>query len=329
MRFSSFAPLGLYRLSGEKPRARAVYEGMVAAHGGQYDMTAGTRQEAFCFATALGVARAERRQRRAQEQAIGTKCTDLLPRMEAIHGIVPGATATTPERRNELAFAQRRPSVWTQANIAEELELLLGSDFIAYRPTPDAEVVRWPTTFPTTPDTPTLGQPMNLREAGVARKLGRVTSPIALVPGTLTVDYELVGAPQGVDGDDGAFKVGDWIVVQEPGEPNPKAYRTVVTAAPAAGQFTAHFAEAFSVGASVFTHPYPRWTSMRRHNLVVLTPSAAADPTKRRVVDRAMRRMARACSTWSIVASTDGITLDTFAIDVPGIGVQVISGVTI
>jgi len=49
---------------------------------------------------------------------------------------------------------------------------------------------------------------------------------------------------------------------------------------------------------------YPYWTSSKRHSLVVLTASAAADPEKRRKVHELMGRLARGVSTWDIAAES-------------------------
>lgn len=322
MLFSAFTPLDLYRLSGETPRAQLHYEAMTANLGGAFDMSEGTRQEAFCYASSLQIARVEQRMREAARQNFETDVCEMMPVREAEYGLLPGVTATMTERRAAFGRVKRLHGVWTRTEIEAALIEVLGDDFIAYRPTPLADVVRVPAD---------LGDaPQNMAAANVARKIFRITQAVSIGLGApQTVSYELVDTPSGSLGAAATgLLVGDVLVV----EPNINGIDesvavTAVLTSP--DRFTATFENPHTNDCLAFTHPYPRWISTKRHSLVIVTPSAAIDPSKRRLVDREMRRMVRASSTWDIVQSADGLVTGAFTIGSPAIGMQTIGSVTI
>ena len=337
MLFSAFTPLDLYRLSAETPRAQLHYEAMVANHGGQYDMTAGSRQEAFCFAGALQVARVEQRMREAARQNFADEVCEFMPVREAEYGLIPGPTDTMPTRRAAFRRAKKLHTTWTRTEIEEALKELLGSDFLAYRPTPLADVERWPAS---------LGAaPQNLAATNVTRKVVRITQAVSAGLGSpQTVTYRMFDPTLGavIDtaaaGAAGGLAVGDKFVV----EPNVSGISETVTVAAVfqafgavpIGQlpvtsFTATFQKPHTNGCLCFTHAFPRWISTKRHSLIVVTAAAAIDADKRRLVDRQMRRMVRASSTWDIVQSANGTTTGAFTIGSPSIGMQTIGSITI
>ena len=316
MLLSEFTPLELFELSDEEPLAERIYNTMVAAHGGQFDMTVGeSRQEAWCFATALSKARMLKTIERAGAQSFVGEVDDLIARRESEYGIVPAFDATFLERRAALLKRRRRPPTWTKARITAALQEILGDDFIAYRPTPVAEVVRWPAA---------LGdQPQNLQRPTVERKVARLTQPISLNLGVLqSVTYELVDASTDLI-------TGDTIVV----EPDVLGISETVTdirvGSGPAKVLQGVFNNPHTVGCLCSTAAYPKWISTKRHSLVVVTPGAAVDPEKRRRVDEEMRRMVRASSTWDIVQSFDGLTTGELLLDEPGIGVQTFVDITL
>jgi hypothetical protein len=77
-----------------------------------------------------------------------------------------------------------------------------------------------------------------------------------------------------------------------------------------------------------FTHPYPAWRSTKRHSLVVLSVSAAADPEKRRKVNELMQRMARTVSTWDICAGSGSSTTGPFTVGGGLLGITTIGAVS-
>ncbi len=321
MRLSCFTPLGLLELSGREAKAKSIYRAMVAAHGGQFDMTPGeSHQEAKCFATAIARARADKALARAHQQAYAARVDELLPVREQEFGIVPPWNATFTERRAEVVRRRARPDIWNQVRIAAALQELIGDDFIAYRPTPLADADRWPAA---------LGdQPQNLQLPSVARKLIRITQPITVGLGApQAVTYELVSTPQSPDQEgDADLIAGDSVVVE------PEIFgitETVVVAAVTGATFTATFDKPHTTDCLGSTAPYPKWVTTKRHNLVIVTPAAAIDAQIRRSIDTAMRRMVRASSTWDIVDSADGLVTGSFVIGTSLIGSHTITSVTI
>lgn len=322
MLFSAFTPLDLYRLSGETPRAELHYQAMTANLGGAFDLSSGTRQEGLCYASALQVARVEQRLREGARQNFALDVCESLPVREAEYGLLPGVTATTPQRRTAFARAKKLPGTWTRIEIGEALREVLGADLISYRPTPVAEVVRTPAT---------LGAaPQNLQPTNVARKIVRITVPISIGLGApQTVAYDLIDTPSGsVDAPTVQLVVGDKLVVESNISGIDETV-TVTAVLTSPTRLTATFTKPHTVDCLAFTHPYPRWISSKRHSLVIVTAAAAIDPTKRRLVDLEMKRMVRASSTWDIVQSADGIVTGAFTVGSTAIGMQSIGSVSI
>jgi len=323
MRFSCFAPLGLYSLSSKEPRAKRIYRAMVSCLGDQLDLTPGeSPMEAKVFATALAEARAAKTQERAAAQALMSKVGELMPVREQEYRITPTYGATTAERRALLVRRRKRPGTWTLASMRALLQEVIGSDFLALRPTPLAEVVRWPEEIG--------DSPMNLVSSFVTRKIIRTTNVISLgLPGTQTVGYELVYSPQSPDVATSVdLLVGDRLVI----DPHLRGVTdcvTVTAVSVSPKTFTATgFVMPHDTGALGFTHPWPRWSSSKRNYLVILTPAAARNPDVRRVVHTEMARMARACSTWDICESADSLTSGAFELDGSFLDSQTIESVT-
>lgn len=319
MLFSEFAPLGLFELSNEEPIAERIYRSLVAAHGDQFDMTPGeSRQEAWCYATAMSKARVHKALEMAGAQAFANEVDLLIDTREAEFKIVPPFDATPSERRDVIKARRRRPKTWTKARIEERLRELLGDDLIAYRPTPLAEVARWPAA---------LGdQPQNLQRPTVTRKLVRLTVPITFLGAPLAgITYDTVDGPREPGSAPAGLVDGDVLVVGS----GLGLAETVVVSDCFPGNFTATFTKPHPSGVLCTTAPFPKWISTKRHNLVVVTEAAAVDLEKRRMVDEEMRRMVRAPSTWDIVQSADGLTTKTFRVGVSPIGAQTIGDITL
>jgi hypothetical protein len=320
--FSAFSPLGLYRLSAAKPRAQAIYESLVANHGGEFDMTEGTLQEGICFARSIMIARAEQAQLRAVGQAFPETVDELLPIREQEYGITPGYADTTADRKAEFERRMRRPSTWTLQEMTAALQDLLGADFYTLRPTPIAEAVDHPTSID--------GAPLNLARPDVPRKTIRITTPISVGLGAPQwVPYTLISGPRdSLDTSTADLVAGDALVI-EPELRDLAEKVTVLDIATGPARFQATFSNPHSIDCLGCTHPWARWVSTKRHFLVVLTTAAASHAPTRTKVDREMRRMARACSTWDIVGSADGITTDSVVIGDPSIGIATIEPVTL
>lgn len=316
-RFSRFAPLGLFRFSRRKPDAAAIYEASVANLGGQFSLEEGSYTEATLHARALGLARVRRRLRAAAEQRLPSRVSCLLPVRERELGIVPGPVDTMADRRAVLAARYLIPRGGTKRNIESALTELLGADFIAYVPTPVADAE----TYPFLPSTA-----VHFALPSVARRVIRVIGPI--LPGYAIYPYETPPQPQDaltpeavdpVPGDVFVFSAGQ--VGLEERIPILSVDTTAKTVA--INAFGPHGAVAIG-----FTHPYPAWRSTKRHSLVVLSASAAADPEKRRRVNELMQRMARTVSTWDICAGSGSSTTGPFTVGGGLIGITTIGAVS-
>lgn len=321
MLLSEFTPIELFELSDEEPIAERIYYTMVAAHGGQFDMTPGESYvEGKCFATALSKARMIKLLERAGYQAYAATVDDKLVQRESEFRITPPFDATLPERQAVITKLRRRPKTWSKARITAELQDLLGDALIAYIPTPLADAVRWPAS---------LGaQPQNLQRPSSPRKLIRITQPISAGLGaTQPVTYEVVDTPAApTSGEQSDLVVGDTLAV----EPEVLGItETVTVELVGPGFFYATFDNPHTEGCLATTACFPQWISTKRHNLVVVTPAAAVDPETRRAIDDAMRRMVRASSTWDIVQSADGLHTEDFIIGESPIGAKTLVDITI
>lgn len=322
MRFSCFAPMGLYRLAAGPPEAENIYNSLIANLGGQYNTDVGSRMEATCFAQALGLARANRRVRAAADERLPLKCNETLPAREAAYGLVPGATATMADRHAALAARAKLPSLWTATAITAALSALLGSDFIQYKPTPQSAAVVDPATCG--------AWPMNLQRPDVPRKSIALAAAAGIIGTQVTVTVTLAtpaGQPAGtanvapVAGDVFVFEAGRY----------GQADRVAIVAVSGGGpsyQITTTFTRPHDPGTVGVTQPYPYWASWKKHSLVVVSAAAAADPERRRKIDEAMRLMVTTASTWDIVAGTTSATTQ-FQLNQPSLSMTTLGAVAL
>ncbi len=327
MLFSDLTPLDLFELSAEEPVAERIYDSLVSAVNDQFDLTVGeSRMEAILYGIALTFARAGLTQKSAALQGLLSNVDELLPVLEDGYGIRPPFDATFADRKADLARRMLRPGVWTKVAIEAALTDLLGDDFVAYRPTPLADVVRWPVDI----EEPQI----NLQPSTVERKIVRLLDAVSFTGVELDITYELVASPRAPNAPGAAdLVVGDMVVVDGSILGLTEAVEVVavdsVTTDGDPKSFRAEFRFAHDAGTLGFTHPYPAWQTTKRHSLVVLTAAAAADPETRAKVHAQMRRMARGSSTWDVVASTDAIVTDQLLVGQPGLGLKTIGAVTI
>lgn len=327
MLFSDLTPLDLFELSGDEPVAERIYDSLVSAVNDQFDLTVGeSRLEAILYGAALTFARAGYTQKSAALQGLLSNVDELLPVLENGYGIRPPFDATFADRKAELARRMRRPSVWTKVAIETALAELLGDDFIAYRPTPLADVVRWPVDI----EEPQI----NLQPPTVERKIVRLLDAVSFTGVELEIRYELVTSPRAPSAPGAAdLVVGDKVVVDGSILGLTETVEVIavdsVTTDGDPKSFRASFRFAHDAGTLGFTHPYPAWQTTKRHSLVILTAAAAADPETRARVHAQMQRMARGCSTWDIVASDDAVETNQFLVGRPGLGLETIGQITI
>ena len=247
MRFSRFAPLGLFRLKGGTPTAKVIYDDMIAGLGGEdgdLHPVRGTHLATHCYATAIETAFAKRRSEVARNQALPFHVTDLLPNREAEYGVIPSIDATDADRRTELARRMLAPVVPSQANIEAALTDLLGDDFIAYRPTLASEAIVTPAIVG---DAPT-----NLQRPEVTRKVVTLGAAVSFIGVPSTVAYTSVTLPQaGQATENTGLVVGD-VLVFDPG--SSIADRVTITDV-SSGNLTATFSQPHGAGAQTQIDP--------------------------------------------------------------------------
>lgn len=319
-RFSRFAPLGLMRFDRRKPDAAAIYDAIKASWGDQVSFEDGSYQDGTASAQALGMARVRRRLRAAAEQRLPSRVSCLLPVRERELGIIPGYQDTVAQRRAVLATRYQIAMGGTELRIEDALRTVLGDDFIAYRPTPLAEAVNYPASI--------NGDVMNLAAPTVPRKVLRLLDTITAY-GAQQVEYELVATPSDATDATTAGPVAGEKLVIDAGATGVQETVTISAVLTNPDRVELDCNRGHNPGVLAFTHPYPSWASTKRHNLVVLTASAAADPEKRRKVHELLSRMCRASSVWNITDGVAGTTLGPFQVGVGKLGITTIGAVAL
>ena len=319
MKFSAFAPFGMWAFSSKPTHAESFYRAMIASMGnvpgssetkGTISTAPGTRMEAKIYADSMTLARARYTLEHAGAQMLPEQLTEMLPVREGELKIVPGYRETTDERRDTVAARLLLARGAAQSEVENALQTLLPDDFLLYRPTPIAEAVQWPAA---------LGdQPQNLQLPTVPRKLIRLTMPISMGLGApQNVTWEFVDPDNQTPlliGDEFVVDTGDLSVAEK------------VTILDLDIFLLATFNNPHASGAICTTAPFPIWTSTKRLNLIVLTGPAAADADTRRRVDEQLRRQLRGPSTWAIAgeSSPGSSTVGPFTVGGGMIGITTI-----
>lgn len=321
---SAFTPLGMLRLSGRASHGERIYRSIISGLSSQFDVTEGSRYEAWAFAEAMKLARVKYAAERAAGQALPSSASTLLAKHEADHGLVPAWNETTPSRRAAIAVRWRAPVQPTRLEVETALSDLLGNDFLALVTTSSADASTWPTGFTVSPS--------NLVSYRTARRLLRFLTPVSFIhPLYSTVAYEVARETGRSDVSD-QIAVGDRLVVEA--EVPGLTERVTVTAVSSETvdsvttlYLTARFLHPHNAGCFATTGNYPAQTTTKRRSLIVLTPTAANDRESRRKVNDYMNRVARATSTWDIVQGSGGTT-GTFTVGTSPIGAETIEPVS-
>jgi len=295
-RLSCFTPLGLLRLQSTPSEGQKIYDALTASlgkPGENYALTPGSREDAWCYATAIALGVAHLTLLHAGLQIDPSCVFEYLADREAEWGLVPPPTATVLQRRAALAAAELLPRGARREAVVAALAALLPNDFVFYRTTKPAEIALYPAA---------LGdQPQNLQVPTVPRKLFQLGQPISANLGTpQAVQYRYLPNETAQP----VLLVGDKVVV-DPDDLN-RAEVVTVMAAPAFGTFTATFQNPHNPGVVISTAPFPLWTSTQRSDLIVTSPAAAVDPTDRALIGNLLARILRGVSTWQVAAVTSG-----------------------
>lgn len=322
---SAFTPCGMLACSSKPSHAEAIYHSLLAGLNGDgarnYDVAEGSRTDAWAYATAMCLARAQYALEAAAHEADSRRVQYFLAEREAQYKLVPGAQDDFPARQARVTAARHAPGGGSASNVTAALQALLGADFRALRYTKPAEVATWPAAIG--------DQPMSLQLPTVPLKVFKTLRPVSLL-GSQAVRYTRPSGFAISQGYQSKLIPGDVVVVSAD-DPS-LAERVVVTAvgveADVFDTFTAAFAMAHEPGATLTSGDYPAWVSTQRQFLVVLTPAAARDPERRRRVHELLDRLVRGTSTWAIVEETAPGHAGPFLIGVSPLGPTTVGDVT-
>lgn len=287
----------------------------------------------FCYATAKAHARARLLLIHAGLQIDPHKLVEMLPLREDEYGVIPGQNDDIDTRRNTVAARMLLPNGASYNAVKTALETLLGDDFVKYHPVTKVEAVTSPTNAG--------DQPMHFAASTALPKTIRLLQNVTVIGSPQTILYEPIDTPTPIQQIPGGLVVantellqGESLVVGAglPGQHERVTISQVIlsgTPPYSARQVVATFGKAHPIGTLATTGNYPYWLSSKRHNLIVLTATAAADPEKRRKVNELLDRMLRGVSTWDIVAESSPGFTGPFTVEGGLIGITTIGLVTL
>lgn len=316
--YSLFAPKGLAQYRAGKPLAQALHETalmLFSKHGaeqGGFNTDPGSLVDLFSFSLAITLARAARTLDRADEERFAASAYYLFAKLEAEHGLRPGADDRLHTRHAALADAKRAPRGNARAELEQQLRDLLGDDYVGLHIPSGAEIEIWPAD---------LGdRPQLLAEASIDRKLVQIIPAISANLGSPQyVQYTQID-PADI-ADEHTLTIGDQLVV----EPENLGRAEVVTVeALAIGEgevfFRATFNQAHEPGCWAAQMPFPAWTSTQRHVLLGVTADAIEDAEVRRKVDVLLTKILTGVTTWSTCGMSGPGTIGPWTIGDPQLG---------
>ncbi len=287
---SAFTPCGMLAFSRQPPIAQRIYEDLMRSWGGtaNFDETFDNPHAAIQYAHAMTLASCELTLERAGNNANPKKAVEMLAEIEHDYCLSPPANSTLWERRRDLSVAKALIRGATEESVVTSLQALLGDDFVAFRPTPIADLVTKPD-FPYT----TPGCWSNL---AAPIKLWRLTGSVMYkFPTEVTVGVEFV------DGSTEPLAAGE-LVVLDAGRTGCEEATTLLGVTDST--ITVSCAKSHDNGGWVRSGYYPYWISNKRHSLIVVSATARADPEIMRKIHLLMHKLMRGVSTWSVVSET-------------------------
>lgn len=303
--FSAFTPFGAgFCFSGAPSHGETIFRAMLSTLGAPTESLSteeGTRMRAWCYATAMHLARVRYTLEHAGYQLDPLKVCEMLALREGEYGIVPSPYDSIDDRRATLAARLLAPKGAAFNTVLTALALLLGMELRGYVPTPFIDAVVSPVNCG--------DQPMNMPPAAVLPKLFRIAQPVVSDLGSPQwIRYELTEVPPIPDQQNPTLPpqnllVGETVVLDVGN--NARHERCEIFGL---RELTPGVLEMWLIptlphddGAPCTNFQYPWWNSSKRYNLIALEASAAADPETRRKVNELLARMMRGVSTWSIV----------------------------
>jgi hypothetical protein len=149
---SMFTPCGMLELSSEPSHAEVIYNDLVTSLSSRraFDMSPGTRMEAWAYALSMAIAAAQYALDRGGNQAHPLTAWDLLPLLEQAYLVVPDVAASVADRAAVLAAIDSLLAGGRFPDMAGGLRTLLGAEFLALVP---VGTIATPTQWPATPAT--------------------------------------------------------------------------------------------------------------------------------------------------------------------------------
>jgi hypothetical protein len=303
-KFSAFTPFGMLAFSGQPSRAEQIHRSIKASHGA--DVVTEDPEGALparWYAWAMAIARASYTLERAGNQADPRRVTEMLPVMEAAFGVTPGYNDTIEQRRAVLASRHLLATGNIQQSVLVALQTALGSDFVAWRPTPQSEATSYPP--------PSAAYGSFKQDARI--KVVTTLSSVAFNNTPVWVRY------RHRSGDSSPLQAGEVIVI-DPGRVGQSERVTITEAAET--RFLATFVRAHEAGALMTTASHPFWFNTLRHSLVVVKNGRALNPEVRRKVHETLNLFLQGSASWDIVEENSAPgSAGPFRINQSGIGI--------
>lgn len=316
-RFSAFCRFANgARFSSKMTHGERIFHDMNRNMGGEknYSSDLDSLTGAETFATAMLMARCLYTVERAGSQFRPLKAVEQLPQLEHEYGVIPERDDTIHDRQRTVAAHAKIPRGARYENVVAVLTELLGEDFIAYRPTPSAEVVEYPPSDPAS-----VGV---YKRNGTQRSVFFTLLPISLLNIPVVMPYvPHVGAKT-------RLFAGDQVIV-DPGDLG-RVEAVTITAATTT-TFTATFTKPHDDNAPVATGRHPHLITSKRENLFVLSATALRSGRSRAKANRAIRRLLRAISIWHLTEETTpgSGTVGPFKVNEGQIGYTALGAVTL
>ncbi len=295
MRFSAFAPFGHLRFSARPTHGQCIYGDMVRqlGSGKNYSEEFDSLAMARVYANAMAFARGLYALDRAGNQYRPDRALELLPALERDFGIIPDPGDRLSERRRALAAAMRIARGARRSNVEAVLRDVLGEHFIAYVTT-DAEDAILSTEDPTA-----VGV---YAPPGTQRSVFRLLDPVLMPGAPYAVRYESVAGARS------ELLAGDRVIVDagDYGRAEAVTIEGVEVGSDGASRIAATFLHPHDRGTVLATGRHPNQATSKRHNVVVLSEEATRVDRLRNKANRALRRLLRGVSTWTLTCADPG-----------------------
>jgi hypothetical protein len=293
MSFSAFSRFGLTGFSGAPQIARVIFETALSNLGPGYDSTLdGNHRIACIYADSMGLADAIATLRRTRNNAVGLKCTDLLPAMESLFGLKPRPGATLRRRRQRLHARMLVAQGGKEEVVSEILTTIFGTGFISWTSATAGTLVRFPDTAA---EAAAIG---NFVKPGQRARILKTTTPV-FAGLTQTVSVTELSTPP-----DLPQALNGVPICIDPGMIPRHESTSITSHTTGTGNkvtaITATFANDHDIGSIMTTQYMPLWRSNAQHHRIRLTSAAATDADKRAEAGEELRRVMKSTARWDL-----------------------------